>query len=50
MTKLIILGMFLVTITSLSAAVISINFIIKLFTLVIEYLNDKEVDSYEQDE
>ena len=50
MTKLIILGMFLVTITSLSAAVISINFIIKHFTLVIDYLNEKEIDPYEKDE
>lgn len=50
MIDLLIFGLILVTLTSLTVAFISVRFIIKHFTLTIEYLNDKEIDPYEQDE
>lgn len=47
MTSLFIFGMFIVTLTSLSIAFISIRFVLKHFTMTIEFLNDKEIDPYD---
>ncbi len=47
MINLLIFGMFIVTLTSLSVAIISVRFIVKHFTMTIEYLNEKEIDPYD---